>query len=369
MRIKNYYLNRLARRITLSLKPSRIKIHEEKNNLNQPEKVILDQKIKINLKETVIGLVRDSSVHPYYTKFERFLKNNNILYDYFDIHANSWIEGAKIFDVIIWRPGSSPWEIEEAREKIYVLERVLNKFVYLSYDEIIYYENKIFQYYILKNLGVPVIETFISFDYDEVVNWIQKTEYPIVSKVRTCSASHGVILLRSEKQAKKYTEKVFRTGFPHYWPFLKQKNYVFFQKYIKNKGFDLRVIIIDEHNIFGYYREVPKGDFRASGRGRVVKKEIPKGAIKIALDITKKLKFTNLSVDFLQSIEDNKLFVIETSNFITVASDEQLKVQSIPGKYSYDQNSDHLVFEKGRYWIQEVILKKFFEKHFSVNFI
>jgi glutathione synthase/RimK-type ligase-like ATP-grasp enzyme len=339
--------------------------YQEKDNLDSAQTILLDPNIRAGNNNIYVGLVKDTGELPYYTKFERFLKNNKIAYDYFDIHSSSWNKDAAKFNVIIWRPMSSPWSLEEAREKIYVLEKYLNKLVYPSYAEIMFYENKILQYHNLKNEGFPVIETFISFDYDEVLDWIQKAQYPFVSKINMGSASQGVTLVRNKKQAKRFAESIFRVGKATYWPFLKQKNYVYFQKYLENDGFDLRVIIVDENHIFGYYREIPKGEFRASGMGLVVKKELPKEAVRIALDATKKLKFTNLSVDFLQSSMDDKFYIIEASNFIRIETDEQLKVNGIPGKYRYLKENDSLTFEEGKYWIQELFLKRFFEKKFS----
>ncbi len=365
MNTRNHLLNRLKYRISFTLRPGRITVSDEINDLELAEKISLDPKVGAHLQNMQAGLVKDGDSSPYYTKFERFLRSNNISYNYIDIHASSWMEAAKRFDFLIWRPMSTPWELEEAREKIYFLERSLNKPVYPSYNEIVFYENKILQYYFLKKMGFPVIETFISTDYDEAMDWVDKAEYPFVSKIKTGSASMGVSLLKDKKPAKEYIEKVFRSGYPTYWPFQRQKNYVFFQQYVENKGFDLRIIVIDEDNIFGYFREVPKGDFRASGMETVVKKELPIEAVKIALDIVNKLNFTNLSVDFLQSTQDNKFYIIETSNFIRIKTDEQLKINGVAGRYHYAVGSDSLHFEEGRYWIQELILKKYLEKHFS----
>jgi glutathione synthase/RimK-type ligase-like ATP-grasp enzyme len=340
--------------------------YQEKDNLDIAQTILLDPNIRAGNNDIYVGLVKDTGELPYYTKFERFLKNNKIAYDYFYIHSSSWNKDAAKFNVIIWRPMSSPWSLEEAREKIYVLEKYLNKRVYPSYAEVMFYENKILQYYILKNEGFPVIETFISYDYDEVLYWIEKAEYPFVSKLKEGSASQGVSLIRNKRTARGHVEKIFRGGKSTYWPFLKQKNYVFFQKYVENEGFDLRVIIVDENHIFGYYREIPRGEFRASGMGLLVKKELPKEAVKIALDITKQLRFTNLSVDFLRSKADGRFYVIEGSNFIRIKTDEQLKVNGTSGKYRYIYETDSLIFEKGIFWLQELILKRFFEKYYQV---
>jgi glutathione synthase/RimK-type ligase-like ATP-grasp enzyme len=366
MRIKNHFLNRLRYRLSFSRRPSREIIYEEKDNLNSAQTILLDPEIKVGDNNLYVGLVRDSGRTPYYTKFERFFRNNKISYNYFDIHLSSWIKNAQKYDVIVWRPRPSPWALEEARDKIYFLERCLSKLVYPSFAEIMFYENKILQYYILKNHGFPVIETFVSYDYDEVSDWIQKAQYPFVSKINIGSASQGVTLVKNKKQARRLVENIFRMGGKTYWAFLKQKNYACFQKYMENRGFDLRVTVIDENNIFGYFRKIPKGDFRASGMDLIIKKELPKEPIKTALDITKRLNFTNLSVDFLQSSKNGEFYIIEASNYIKIETDEQLKVNGIPGKYRYFKETDSLTFEEGKYWIQELFLKRYFEKHFSL---
>ena len=222
---RNHLLNRLKYRISFASRPGRITVCSEANDLEHAEKISLDPQVTARLRNVRTALVKDSDSYPYYTKFERFLTNNNISYEYLDIHASSWMQDAKKFDLLIWRPMSTPWELEEAREKIYVLEKRLNKPVYPSYDEIVFYENKVLQYYVLRDMDFPVIETFISTDYDEAMDWIQTAEYPLVSKIKTGSASMGVSLLNNKRMAKNYIERIFRSGNPTYWPFICLKNW------------------------------------------------------------------------------------------------------------------------------------------------
>ena len=353
-------LHKFKSRIISSLRPARVSLSAVNPVLEETDEIIFPR--DINFKSPVVGIVKDSGSFSYYPKFERFLRNNNIPYNFLNIHDNQWIEDAKQFDVILWRPKSSPWELEEAREKIYVLERHMNKIIYPSFDEIIFYENKILQYHIFHELNFPVIPTFISHNYDETREWISQAEYPFVSKIKTGSGSFGTMLIKNKLMAKIYVEKVFRIGKSTYWPSVRQKNYVFFQKYVRNHGFDLRVIMVDNNNIFGYHRLVPKGDFRASGMNIISHEELPLDAVKIALNITEKLDFTNLAVDFLQSKEDDKFYIIESANFINVDKPYNLTINEIHGKYRYNYDTDTLIFEKGDFWLQEIILKRFFEK-------
>ncbi|HAT4141227.1 TPA: hypothetical protein I9Z86_001162 [Clostridium perfringens] len=351
IKIKNVYLNKKFRNIVCRVKKNRLKYIEDYE--------ILDSALEIKCinKDKKIAIVKDIDSAPYYTKYERLLKNNNIKYEFFNIHDSNWINEAKKYDCIIWRPLSVPWELEEAREKIYILEKYMNKVVYPSYDEIIFYENKTYQYDLLKLKGYPVINTFISYDYDECMTYIEGCSFPLVSKIKAGSGAEGVEIVKSKSKAKDIINKTFSIGADTYWPFIRQKNYIYFQNFIDNYGFDLRIVIVDRENIFGYFRNTVKNEFRASGYGVVEKKELPKEAVEIALKIKEDLGFSVLAVDFLQSREDNKYYIIECSNFIRIDTDSQLEIDGKPGRYIYDSINNKLVFKEGRYWIQEIVLK------------
>ena len=88
-------------------------IKVEKINLNEAETVIIEKPLK---KPLIVGLVpdglgpREGYAYPraYYPKYERFLKNNNIDYKYYDIHQSNWINLGKEFDLIVWHTASDP---------------------------------------------------------------------------------------------------------------------------------------------------------------------------------------------------------------------------------------------------------------------
>lgn len=97
MKIKNHFLNRLKNHISFRLKPTRINIYLEKNNLELAHKISLNPQVDLKNEKAYVALVKDNSGEPYYTKFERFLKNNQISYDYFNIRSSNWIEDVKKF--------------------------------------------------------------------------------------------------------------------------------------------------------------------------------------------------------------------------------------------------------------------------------
>lgn len=175
---------------------------------------------------------------------------------------SNWIEEALYFDIIVWRSGSDPAPQWDAKTKIFFLENYLKKLCYPTYRESWSYENKVRQYYLFKINNIPTVETFITNDKEEAISFIDKAKFPIVSKIATGSGSLGVEIIKNRKAAQKFINKVFAPGRNTYWTYLKQKDYVYFQEYIPDASYDLRVIVVG--NMYtGFFRMKPKNDFSA----------------------------------------------------------------------------------------------------------
>jgi glutathione synthase/RimK-type ligase-like ATP-grasp enzyme len=71
-----------------------------------------------------------------------------------------------------------------------------------------------------------------------------------------------------------------------------------------NAGYDLRVIAVG-NKVFGYYRDVPQGEFRASGMGMVRKGILPEDAVHLAMQVIKKLDLVIAAVDMLRDSQVN----------------------------------------------------------------
>lgn len=367
MKFKNDFLNKKFNYIRYLFTTHKIRQHSEKQNIDNAETILLEGNQQSYLKRYNIGLVRDTDQKPYYTKFERFLINNKLNYKYYNIFSSDWLDRAKDFDIIIWRPMSYYWEIQDSKDKIYFLEKELNKIVIPSFKEINIYENKAMQYYYLKKYNYPVVNTFISSDYNETINFINQTDYPIVSKIKNSSASSDVSLIKSKFTAKRLVNKVFKTGKTTYWPFLKQKNYVIFQEFIENYGYDHRIIVTDQKHIFGYYRHPKKNDFRASGSKIIIKRELDLEAVKIAYRLFKDLKINILACDFLKSKKDDQYYISELSYFVDVITSTQAMKTGKPSRYIYDKKNNTLNSKEGKFWLQELILKNAFISIYNSN--
>lgn len=317
-----------------------------------------------NVPKPTIGLVKDDVKFPFWPVFERFLLHNTIPFKFFDVHKSDFQTHAKEFDLILWHTSSSFADQWEAKAKIEFMEKHLRKICFPSSEAIWFYEDKARQNWLFEENSIPAIPTLVSFSKSEVLDYLETCQYPIVSKEATNSGSEGVRILKNKQQAIRFCNDVFGPGHKILSStYIKQKDYIIFQNFVPNEGYDLRIIIIGQ-NYFGYYRDVPPGDFRASGSGLIVKKALPEEALYLAKEIKEKLPPTYyISIDFLKSKIDHKYYVIEVSIFNRIRSSEQLIVDGVPGKYVFENGG--FKFHPGRIWIHDLIMIELFNDWFK----
>jgi len=211
-------------------------------------------------------------------------------------------------------------------------------------------------YFLLSFHKLPVIPTFISFDEEECLQKLNNLTFPLVSKANVGSSSYSVKKINTRASAKRYIRRAFSSGVSTGFPYYRQKGYVYFQEYVKDARYDLRIILIG-NKIFGYYRMRPAHDFRASGAG--LRKEggrLPIDAVKLALKVKEVMPSTMLAVDFLKSPDDEMHQIIETSINTDIRHPQQLVLNGTAGYYTLD--GEQLVFHPGEFWLQELILEE-----------
>jgi glutathione synthase/RimK-type ligase-like ATP-grasp enzyme len=241
-----------------------------------------------------------------------------------------------------------------------------------------HFDDKIKQYYLLRLHGFPIIDSYIFWEKDEALKWIESAQMPVIFKLKRGAGSNNVILVENKSNAKRLIKKMFGKGIksgrisdknslqqrystpyrklrhlggdllrgvrgeyePLFWQV--DKNYVLFQKFLPNNSFDTRVSIIGER-AFAFRRFNRKNDFRASGSGNIDydKDEVDKRAIQIAFRISERLNFQSMSYDFLVN-EKKELEICEISyTYVDYA------VYDCPGFWDKD-----LSWHEGHFWPQ-----------------
>jgi hypothetical protein len=96
-----------------------------------------------------------------------------------------------------------------------------------------------------------------------------------------------------------------------------EKGYVYFQDFIPNNTFDIRIIIV-ANKAFAIKRLTRKNDFRASGSGMIIynKEEIDEQCVKIAFIVNEKIKSQSIAFDFVFDADNNPMIVEISYGFI-----------------------------------------------------
>ena len=249
------------------------------------------------------------------------------------------------------------WHHEDYRDQLFARQITLSIEakgikVFPSSNTSWHFDDKIGQKYLLEAIEAPIIPTYIFYSKDSASQWINKTEFPKVFKLRGGAGSLNVKLCKSKKEAQKIVSIAFKKGFPmtdkyaginqriwilqrdkdfksivHFFKgiFLliapkkiatllpQQKGYVYFQDFVPDNLFDDRIIIIGKRAI-AIRRYVRDKDFRASGSGLIAHdyKLFNIQSIQLAFDIAKKIDSQSLAFDFVYN-DSNKPMIAEIS--------------------------------------------------------
>ncbi|MBN1461176.1 MAG: hypothetical protein JXA57_16735 [Armatimonadetes bacterium] len=301
-----------------------------------------------------VGLVRDIDAHPYWTKYQRFLRDNRFPFRVIDIHSNSWIDELADLDMVVWCPASELYELEEARKKIFYMGEFLGLSTYPSLRAVNLYEDKVAQAWALAAAGADTPKTVVSFNKDDALREVAALGSEVVWKIAAGASSAGVERLTA-RRARVAIRKAFSTrGRMTYWPYANQKGYVYAQALERDLNIDMRVVVTGPV-LSGMYRDTPRGDFRASGMGLIRKGGIPPGALEEAWRISRTLDVGAVAVDFITDDAYSRRKVIEFSSFIKVRRADYLVVDGEAGCY-VREGPGCFEFRPGRLWLQELAL-------------
>lgn len=274
--------------------------------------------------------------------------DNNIDYKIVNCYANNIIEQLKECNALMWHHHQmSPKDLVIAKQILFALEHTGFK-VFPDFKTGWHFDDKVAQKYLFESINAPMVKSYAFYEKTTALAWVNKTSFPKVFKLRGGAGSSNVKLVKNKKQASNLINRAFGKGFSNYdaWGSLKERwrkfrlgkaslkepikglirlykapdfaqvlgrevGYVYFQDFIPNNDFDVRIIVVD-NKAAGEKRFVRKNDFRASGSGKFSYEGINTDIVKIAFDISKRLKLQSAAFDFIYD-EDSKPLIVEVS--------------------------------------------------------
>lgn len=298
-------------------------------------------------------------------EYERYIcacKELNIEYIVIDIISSNWIENIKNnldCSGFLARPSHAFQAHNDVyMERLYFINKILNKPIYPSYEELYLYENKRNMTSWLELNNFPVVNTKVFVDKSEAKKFVNSTNYPIVVKSNIGASASGVEIVKSKKGAKKIVENIFGRFHPKLalGHFKKQKKYginiplygksekhVMIIQEFKEIKWEWRIIKID-NSYFGH-QKLLNGEF-ASGSDAVGWIKPPKELLDMVRSICDKGQFYSMAVDIFETV-DNKYYVNELQSLFGSYLDSQMKIDGINGRYAYI--NDKYIFEEGEF--------------------
>jgi glutathione synthase/RimK-type ligase-like ATP-grasp enzyme len=288
------------------------------------------------------------SVNSFSERWIAYCEKKEIPYKIVNCYATDIIQQTEDCDGMMWHHNHMlSKDILFAQKLLFAIEHS-GKVVFPDFKTGWHFDDKVGQKYLLESIGAPLVNSVVFYDKDSALKWIQQGEFPKVFKLRGGAGSANVKLVKNKAEAIKLINKAFGNGFSQndhlgglkerirlfrvgktsLWDVAKgfirlvyptrfekiagkEKGYVYFQDFIPDNHFDIRVIVID-NKAFAIKRMVRKNDFRASGSGNILyeKKHFDEKTIQLAFDLTDKIQGQSIAYDFVYDDDEPKVVEI-----------------------------------------------------------
>jgi hypothetical protein len=279
----------------------------------------------------------------------RYCGEKSIPYKIVDCYKNNIIEQLQDCSGLMWHFNhANAKSVLFAKQLMYSVASSGKK-VFPDFNTAWHFDDKVGQKYLLEAIDAPLVPSWVFYNKQEALGWVNQITYPKVFKLRGGAGSANVQLVHSKSNAISLVNKAFGKGFSQYdgWGNFKErlrkfrngkttffdvskgfarlfyttefakvagreKGYIYFQDFIAGNDCDIRIIVIGE-KAFAMKRMVRENDFRASGSGiTFYQREIfDIESVKISFDLTRQLKAQCLAFDFVY--RDGKPLILEIS--------------------------------------------------------
>ena len=281
-------------------------------------------------------------------RWQTYCGEHQISYNVVNCLHTDAIEQLSGADGFLWHWNhQNPAEIIAARHIITAAE-TLGIVTFPSTPTCWHFDDKVAQKYLLEAVGAPLAPTYVFYELETALRWIEQAAFPKVFKLRKGAGSQNVRLVRSRDEGRAIAKRAFSAGFrpiPDYFNDARkryhlakdrravfealkrlpstlnnirqlnrsigcERGYVYFQEFVPDNQFDTRVTVIG-NRAFGYIRKVRPGDFRASGSGNIDynSQNVYLECVRTAFEVTQKLRAQSLAYDFVLTPKRDPLIV------------------------------------------------------------
>lgn len=295
----------------------------------------------------------------YSTQWLQYCKEHNIDCKQVNAYDTDIVSQLADCDIFLWHfHQGDARDMNFAKQLLFSLQQA-GKTVYPDFCTAWHFDDKLGQKYLFEAHGIQAAPAYAFYNEADALRWAKETEYPKVFKLRGGAGSYNVELAHNFREAKAFITKAFRSEYTAYdkrQHFLRtvrewrkgsltfryvlgalslfvrrlpqdrlpaQKEYVYFQDFIPNDGFDYRIEVCGDRCI-AMVRYCRKGDFRASGghNDHFEHELIEQDVVRFAFDVADRLQLQSAALDIVRHKQTGKLYVVEVSYCYGVDDDE-----------------------------------------------
>lgn len=313
-----------------------------------------------------------------------YCKKEGVEYKIVDCFQSDIIEQVKDCDALMWHHHHAHFkDVLTAKRILFALEHAGIK-VFPDFKTGWHFDDKVAQKYLLEAIDAPLVQSYVFYDKREALEWADNTTFPKVFKLTGGAGAANVKLVRTKNEAVKLINKSFGKGFSQFNRFgnlkeryskwrsgrdslfgmvkglgriiiptefakmqAREKGYVYFQDFIPNNEFDIRVIVVGKR-AFAIKRYVRQNDFRASGSGNIEyrRDSIDIKCVELSFKVNNMIDSQSIAFDYVLDPNNDPLIVEISYGFAVEAYD------SCPGYW--DEN---LNWHEGKFNPQEWMVK------------
>ncbi|MEQ5297496.1 hypothetical protein CHI95_13145 [Providencia rettgeri] len=292
-------------------------------------------------------------------KIKLACKDNEVEFKEINFVSPYWLdECTEDIDGYLVRP---PCTYQEHKsifdERLFLLNKVLKKPIYPSFEELYTYENKRNMHLFLNAHNIPHAKTQVFIRKSDVLESIDKLDFPLITKSNIGASGSAVRIIKNKNQFKGLLNRIFGRFHPEFsfgWYPIKskkgfplprfgraQKHYLLIQEYLDIK-WEWRMIRIGDSYI-GHQKLIGDNGF-ASGSELVGWEKPSDELLWLLHDSTEKMGMRCMTLDIFET-QDGKYYVNEMQAIIGAYRPYQMQVNGKPGRFILQSNT--FIFEEG----------------------
>ncbi len=244
----------------------------------------------------LIGLIKDESAqydgYNWHDEYAKCFKELGDVVEFFDFRKSDWqtqVHNSHV-DCFLWRAWHRPDDKDDAKNKIQYIDQELGRLIFPNWRMYWPYDNKLAQLFIMRKFNLPHPFTFFSRDSEEITHFMNTTSYPLISKSSDGACGDNVRLIKNKEDLKRHIDAIFDDqGLKTYFPWVRQKGYVYLQEYLPLER-DLRIITLGDEVVYACWFE--SEDWKKFGGNVKINFEgIPSEAKELCINTSKKINF------------------------------------------------------------------------------